>query len=99
VSQFGLIVAIEQMAPVLASELTRVIDVEKSTLSRNIGLMSERGWLQIEAEGREKRLSLSRAGKDLLEAVFPAWEHAQAAARERLGNATVETLDKLLKGS
>ena len=69
-------------------DLTRLFEVEKSTLSRDLKGMEQLGWIRSEATlprgGRV--LTLTPAGSRLLTEVRPAWDEAQAAAQAELGN-------------
>lgn len=88
VSQANLLVAIAHQAPVRPVDLSRSIRIEKSTLSRDVEVLRRRGWVESDppAGGRNQALRLTEAGCDLLRALFPAWERAQAKARECLGD-------------
>jgi len=95
--QMSLLAAVELLAPVPASGLVDPLEMEKSTLSRNLRLLKSHGWIsEAPAEGRTKELSLTTEGQEALLAAVPAWEEAQAAARERLGADASEVLDELL---
>lgn len=95
--QLSLLAAVELLAPVPASGLVDPLEMDKSTLSRNLRLMKRHGWIrEVAVEGRARQLSLTAQGREALLAAMPAWEDAQNAARERLGAGAGEVLDKLL---
>ncbi len=87
VAQVNLLVAIESMGRAPTSSLVEALGLEKSTLSRNLKRLSERGWIRVwlAAEGRGQLVELSDAGRSLLEAILPDWERAQAEAAALLG--------------
>lgn len=91
-AQLSLLVIIELQQPVTPSVIVRVLDIEKSTLSRNLRLMNEAGWIRERVEGGEKRLQLTAAGRKLLSDVYPLWRAAQKKARNLLGEKTAEAL-------
>ncbi|MGF1469297.1 MAG: MarR family winged helix-turn-helix transcriptional regulator [Sandaracinaceae bacterium] len=96
-AQLALLVAIELNAPVTAKDLTELLEIEKSTLSRNLRLMAERAWIDREDDqGRAAALVLSREGRRVLREALPSWEQAQREALARLGEEAAETLDALL---
>jgi DNA-binding MarR family transcriptional regulator len=94
VAQLSLLAAIELQGPVQPGELAQAMDLEKSTLSRNVKLMVERGLLRIsEGEtGRAQTLELTA-----LIAALPAWEQAQQQAGALLGPDAAKVLDRLFE--
>ena len=88
VSQGNLLVAIAHQGPVRPADLCRVIRIEKSTLSRDVDVLKRQGWVESDppAGGRNQALRLTESGRDLLRAILPAWEQAQARARACLGD-------------
>ncbi len=94
-AQLSLLVIIELRGPVAPSAVARHLDIEKSTLSRNLRLMNAAGWIQDRSEGSEKRLELTAAGRKLLADAYPLWRQAQKKVRELLGTRTAQTLGSL----
>lgn len=86
VAQFTLLTAIGTHPGVRAADLAAGLDLEKSTVSRELGTLTEHGYLRVEQlGGRSQGLSLSELGASRLAAAVPAWERAQAAVRAELG--------------
>jgi DNA-binding MarR family transcriptional regulator len=79
ISQLNILVVIAARAPTRASDVSRVLKLEKSTLSRDLARLIERGWV-IAAP----RLEITSAGNALLERCLPAWRDAQRSARKLL---------------
>ena len=102
--QLNLLVATERMGRPAPGELGATLHLEKSTLSRNLRLMEEHGWLRREAgeDGRSHALALTAAGRRLLVKALPAWTRAQERAAELLGGAGARALasagDRLFAG-
>lgn len=96
-AQLNLLVGIALAGPVRPGDLAAWFSMDKSTMSRNVQRMTERGWVRIEVDedARSQRLSLTRAGDRLLERLRPAWEQAQAEAAEALGDAMIDGLHAL----
>jgi DNA-binding MarR family transcriptional regulator len=90
--QLSLLVAIERAGTLTAATVSRQLDLEKSTLSRNLRLLVAAGWVVESAAGGSKELSLTTAGREQLERALPLWEQAQLEARRRLGGPLVEAL-------
>lgn len=82
VSQLNLLVATARLREPKLAELSRKLRIEKSTLSRDIAIMKERGWLvSVPPEGGKNQiLRLTAEGASLLIRSSKAWETAQAEA-------------------
>ena len=63
-----------------AVEIGQGLHLEKSTLSRNLARMSERGWLTT-----DDGVSATAEGERLLGEAAPRWKRAQARIRSELG--------------
>ena len=94
VSQLSILVFIGNLEPITPGELGRILHIEKSTMSRNVERMSSRGWIKTQTadDGRAQRLSLTAAGRKLLDQALPYWEEAQRTADKRLGTQNVEAI-------
>ena len=97
-AQLNLLSAIAATGGARAVDLARVLDAEKSTLSRDLKRMEHNGWVRAgRAAGDAGRLvTLAPAGSRLLLEVREAWEEAQAAAEEELGKTTFAQLRSAL---
>lgn len=87
VGQLNILVVVARRGPVSPGEVAQVLNMEKSTVSRNIERMRTNGWLNVAApaKGRKQMLTLTRSGERLLTESVPAWEQAQSKARAVLG--------------
>lgn len=96
-SQMNLLVAIGCHGDASPSDLCQALQIEKSTLSRNLERMRNSGWLLCSAgdDARSLLWRLSAAGKRLFEAVLPDWSKAQEKAKQLLGPVLVAELDRL----
>lgn len=65
-------------------EIGRRLDMEKSTVTRSLQLMTERGWITSEPNRTRKRITLTAAGQDLVAASADAWRTATDKVAERL---------------
>src|SRR5262249_15718434 len=80
-AQFNLLVAVEYAGEhATPSNISRKLRLEKSTLTRDVGRMVERGWVARTArtDQRSHTLELTRTGRALFLETLPAWEKAQA---------------------
>jgi DNA-binding MarR family transcriptional regulator len=96
VAEMNLMAAIAGQGPVQPAKLGRAMELEKSTLSRNIGRLVDRGWVEIREQphGRGVLLALTAAGNAMLLRALPAWSEAQ----ERAQSLVAETLLDLEAG-
>ncbi|MEM9453820.1 MAG: MarR family winged helix-turn-helix transcriptional regulator [Myxococcota bacterium] len=99
-AQLNLLVGIVLAAPVRPGELAEHLRMDKSTMSRNVRRMVERGWVEVgvDDDGRSQQLRPTRAGQRLLDQVLPAWEQAQSEAAAVLGKAITRDLHGLPVG-
>src|SRR5271156_4068493 len=88
ISQANILSAVGYMGEVRPTEISRVLRIEKSTLSRDVELMKQRGWLESDppAGGRNQTIRLTPEGKKLLGKIQPSWEKAQREAKLLIGS-------------
>ena len=99
----NLLVVAARLGLAHSKDVCSILQLEGSTLSRNIERMRVKGWLEKVAteDGREHPFRLTKKGKALLEKAAPGWEAAQAKARKILGPQAEKALrnvaDRLLE--
>jgi DNA-binding MarR family transcriptional regulator len=88
-AQLNMLVAMTRAGPLHPFQLARALDLDKSTVARNLERMRARGWVlaRSDAEGNGYTLEVKPAGRALLERAFPAWQAAQERARREVGEA------------
>jgi DNA-binding MarR family transcriptional regulator len=94
VTQMAMLVVAEDRELIRQSEVGAELQLDDSTLSRNLERMRANGWLE-EVSGDDARVhsyQLTEAGRALLEQAVPAWRGAQEEARRQLGDAGVQSL-------
>lgn len=98
VAQFTLIGAAVLEGPLRPARLARRLDLEKSTLSRNLRLLEDAGLLRIEEDpgGAGGRVHATERGRRALVRALPAWRVAQRRALHALGGDAVERLDAMI---
>ncbi len=100
-TQFTVLAALEQTGQIKITDLTEVLAMDRTTLTRNLRPLEERGLVEA-ARGedrRERLISLTQQGWDILEQALPLWEQAQAKVVRGLGTETTSTLLALLADS
>ncbi|PON14487.1 MarR family transcriptional regulator [Candidatus Entotheonella serta] len=97
VTQLSVLAALERLGPSSPSEVTKVLDMEKSTLSRNLERLRTRGWIEVQPglSGRTQQVAVTDQGRELLEQALPEWEAAQEQAAKLLGANTTAALYRL----
>lgn len=85
-TQFVLLAAIEAGEATSITDLAETIDIERTTLVRNLQLLRKEGLVAPEKgmNGR-RRPMLTQKGRDALDAALPLWRHAQDEVEDRLG--------------
>ena len=97
ISQVNIMVAVGHFESCTPSRIGRLLAMERSTVSRNLRAMLERGWLAPESGqgGRLRSISLTNRGVRKLEALLPAWHRAQQQAASLVGDAGVSSLRQI----
>jgi DNA-binding MarR family transcriptional regulator len=92
--QFSLLVMVAKMGSASRAEMGRANRQERSTLTRNLALLLEQGWVEevVSERGRSRPIVVSQSGKALLEQAAPSWRTAQEKARQLLGEESIGTL-------
>ena len=87
-TQFTLLQALSQAGEVSQRTLGEILAIDSTTLTRTLAIMGRRGWIASRSgeDRRERRLSLSQAGKAEYKRALPHWEKLQEGLRARLGN-------------
>jgi DNA-binding MarR family transcriptional regulator len=87
-AQLNVLVAVTLAGRMRASELARALDLEKSTVSRNLERMRVNGWIRATAEAGESAgvLEVQPAGRALLARALPAWASAQERSTRQVGS-------------
>src|SRR5262245_38643851 len=101
VSQMALLTVAAHRGAIRQSEVSAKLQLDDSTLSRNLDRMRANGWLELtpETDGRVHTHRLTTAGKALFERVVPAWRVAQQKACKLLGESGIEALHRFAKAS
>jgi DNA-binding MarR family transcriptional regulator len=97
-SQLILLASVAYMGPVRRSEVGKTLHLDTSTLTRNLRVMENNGWIEeanAGADGRGRPIRISESGRKLLAQAFPAWRRAQRSASRLLGDDGKATLMRL----
>src|ERR1041384_6639333 len=99
VSQLNILIVTARLGLARPAEVCEILQLDPSTLSRNVERMRTHGWLEVvpEEDARAQPFRLTTQGKRLIEKAVPAWEEAQQQATELLGSEGVALLDRAAK--
>ena len=95
--QLNILAVVMLHGPISPGEAARLLNIEKSTMSRNVALMKRNGWLAIGAgeSARFQELRTTAEGKRILTKAEPLWQAAQNRAREIVGPDGIEAIHQL----
>ncbi len=98
-SQFSVLVAVANRREARPAELTKLLQMDESTLSRNVERMCARGWLRLERDEdhRSHLIEVTDKGHALIRKSLPAWRQAQEEVSHRLGADNVAALRSALR--
>jgi DNA-binding MarR family transcriptional regulator len=96
ISQMNILVAISCMREARQADVCRILDLDKSTLSRDLERLRKRGWVDSAqgTDARTVRLKVTSQGRRLLERVTPAWQQGQRLASAMLGKAEIAAISR-----
>jgi DNA-binding MarR family transcriptional regulator len=98
VSQMNILVVVAKLGVARPAEVCEILQMDTSTLSRNVERMRTKGWLVTVADAEDARTQpfrITTAGRKLLKRVVPAWKRAQQKATEVLGTEGVAMLGRV----
>jgi DNA-binding MarR family transcriptional regulator len=98
-SQFSVLVSVANRKRARPAELIKHLQLDESTLSRNVERMCARGWLRLvpDADRRSHLIEVTDKGQALIRKCLPAWQKAQTEVSRRLGTDTVAELRSALR--
>ena len=97
-TQYSLLSHIVTLAPIRPGALAEVMEMDASTLTRNLQLLVARGWAEVGAgdDARSRVVIATPAGRAKRTEAQRAWKRAQLGLNERLGGAKVALLHALI---
>ncbi|MFS2158561.1 MarR family winged helix-turn-helix transcriptional regulator [Pseudomonas sp. Pseusp122] len=98
-AQYALMRAVKSNQPVSLTDLGRELELERSTVGRNVKVLERLGALALtrgSEDQREAVVMLTESGTTMLEAALPLWQGCQATIRNQLGTGLDETIQALM---
>ncbi|CAN7432055.1 MarR family transcriptional regulator [Bosea sp. LjRoot9] len=98
IAQFSLLRSIARLEPVILTELGRRMELDRSTIGRNVRVLERMGLVKLGSgkDRREATVTLTEAGRRVLQEAAPLWETAQAALEARMGVKATQELREIL---
>jgi DNA-binding MarR family transcriptional regulator len=86
-TQLAVLAAVGARGALSIKSLADSLEMERTTLTRNLRPLEEKGFVVLapEARHRSRMLTLTAAGRAALAGAVPLWEEAQRSVRKRLG--------------
>ncbi|WP_354440987.1 MarR family winged helix-turn-helix transcriptional regulator [Ottowia thiooxydans] len=97
-TQYALLSHVVGLGPIEPGELARRMQMDASTLTRNLQPLSALGLIEVRAgkDARSRLVEATSAGRAKRSETQLAWKAAQVALNERLGEDRVAALHELL---
>lgn len=99
VTQYSLLVNLRGAAPVALSLLAERMDLDRTTLTRNLKPLVEAGWVRVDqdtSDARVRLVGLTAAGDAHLLAARDHWRRAQQDVSATIGEQELARLHELL---
>jgi len=95
--QLNVLAVVVRRRQVSPGQVARMLNIERSTMSRNVERMKRNGWLTIRPGelASSQELRITKAGRRIIEEAAPLWRKAQGRAREILGASGAEAIHKV----
>ena len=93
-SQMNILTFITVRGPIQAFKIAEGLSIEKSTVSRNLNILEENGWIDClpGSNGNARNVKITRAGRELLKKAAPKWAEVQGKVKALLNETTVKAL-------
>lgn len=100
-TQYALLSHVVKLGPIRPGDLARRLQMDASTLTRNLQPMVAQGWLVVGAgdDARSRLVDVTDAGRAKRTEGQRAWKSAQTSLNQKLGLEQVAALHALLDAS
>jgi DNA-binding MarR family transcriptional regulator len=96
-TQFSLLAILELKGPQTIGTLARMLSADRTTLTRNLALVEERGLIRIRPgdDARSRVVAIVPKGREALMRALPGWRRTQSMLSESFGLETADNLRRL----
>src|SRR6218665_173009 len=97
-TQYSLLSHVEKLGPLAPGALARRMDLDASTLSRNLQPLLADGWIELlpGTDARSRTVQVTPAGRSKRAEMKADWKRAQLAVNAALGDERVQRLHALV---
>ena len=98
-TQYSLLTHVMQLEPVRPGDLAADMEMDASTLTRNLQPLIAQGWVDVGPgdDGRSRFVTLTAAGRDKRAEAQREWKRAQLAFNDHIGEERVVRLHALIE--
>ena len=93
--QFSLLMSLNRPEPASIGNVSTLLAMDRTTLTANLKPLERRGLVTVavdDADRRSRRVTLTSAGRALLVAALPVWEHEHSAIESVLSGIAADRL-------
>ena len=96
-NQGAMLVMIARRGATTQRQIGERLQMEKSTVSRNVERLKAKGWVAIKGDGNahQQEIELTKDGRTLLFEIHGEWLKAQKEALELLGQESVKNIKRI----
>ena len=104
-TQLTVLVAVGKDISISITALAKLIEMDRTTLTRNLRPLEKQGLIAVGPEGwrRSRMLEITKKGQSRLREALPYWEQVQATLRRKLGDqkwdGVHDSLDQLIRAA
>jgi DNA-binding MarR family transcriptional regulator len=99
VTQYSLLGHLRGLTGVPMSELAGMLDMDRTTLTRNLKPLIESGWVEVrsdDADARVRLVQLTSVGEQRWQVARAFWRQAQNEVNDTIGPANLVSLHQML---
>jgi len=100
-TQFTLLAALHLAGTKAIGELAEMLSADRTTLTRNLALAEQRGWVALRtdpADARSRLAAITPKGLRTLVAAMPTWNATQQRLLQDIGESAAAALHRLAGG-
>ncbi len=93
-TQFNLLAVLARRGGMPLTKLSRILVMDRTTLTRNLRPLQAKGWLEIgrEKDERIRLIAITATGRNILARATPLWRNAQTRVTEGFGDTRLSAM-------
>ncbi len=93
-TQFNLLAVLARRGDMPLTKLSRILVMDRTTLTRNLRPLQAKGWLEIgrEKDERIRLIAITATGRNILARATPLWRNAQTRVTEGFGDTRLSAM-------